>query len=159
MERDLSLRIVLEQPPVGVDFGLQKGSGNHFETVQAQRSNGQSITFDFTVRVKGDDNHSSLPNFLGAYVQGPPNGRFVYLDIGKAAGQMDSMWSRRMKISLAISWELIHQLDASQGGLLEVHVAGTGKDGSPACATVKPLIDWSIRLLYSSTNSPITARR
>ena len=38
MERDITLRIVLEAPPPGVDFGVQKGRGSAFETIQTQRS-------------------------------------------------------------------------------------------------------------------------
>jgi hypothetical protein len=34
MARELTLRIIIEQPPPGVDFGLQKGSGSVYETVQ-----------------------------------------------------------------------------------------------------------------------------
>jgi len=32
MKQELTLKIVLENPPSGVDFGLQKGSGNKYET-------------------------------------------------------------------------------------------------------------------------------
>ena len=38
MNQELTLKIVLENPPSGVDFGLQKGSGNKYETIQIQRS-------------------------------------------------------------------------------------------------------------------------
>lgn len=37
MERELTLRIVLEKPLAGVDFGLQKGRGSEYETIQKQR--------------------------------------------------------------------------------------------------------------------------
>ncbi len=40
------------------------------------------------------------PNFAGPTSQGPPNGRFIYIDIGKSAGQFDSCWQRRIKIPL-----------------------------------------------------------
>lgn len=33
MESELNLRIVLEKPTAGVDFGLQKGCGNDYETL------------------------------------------------------------------------------------------------------------------------------
>jgi hypothetical protein len=52
MERELTLRIVLEKPPVGVDFGLQKGRGSDYETIQKQRSRGNDLSFEFTVGVK-----------------------------------------------------------------------------------------------------------
>lgn len=37
------VRIVLEQPPAGIDFGLQKGKGSSFEVVQKQRSKGGDL--------------------------------------------------------------------------------------------------------------------
>ena len=45
MDRELSLTIVLERPTVGVDYGLQKGRGNDYETVQTQRGASQDLTF------------------------------------------------------------------------------------------------------------------
>src|SRR5258708_7459086 len=49
MKRELTLRIVLERPPKGVDFGLQKGRGSAYETVQKQRSKGSDLVFAFIV--------------------------------------------------------------------------------------------------------------
>src|SRR5687767_1043228 len=105
-ERELKLRIILEQPPSGVDFGLQEGHGSNYETVQKQRSSkGEDLKFEFTVRAKPGSNGAG-PNFLGPFVQGPSGQRFIYLDIGTAAGQADSCWSRRLKIPLSgITWE------------------------------------------------------
>jgi hypothetical protein len=37
MEAELHLRIVLEKPPAGVDFGLQEGKGHAYKTVRIQR--------------------------------------------------------------------------------------------------------------------------
>ena len=99
MECELALRIVLEKPPVGVDFALQKGKGNNYETVQKQRSGTHDLRFEFTARaVPGAKNAD--PNLLGPFVQGPSGARFVYIDIGTAAGQLGSIWSRRLKIPL-----------------------------------------------------------
>src|SRR5690349_6045875 len=39
-ENDLSLGIILNNPPSGVAFGLQKGRGPAYETVQKQISSG-----------------------------------------------------------------------------------------------------------------------
>jgi hypothetical protein len=52
MDRELTPRIVLERPPGGVDFGLQKGRGSAYETVQTQRSEGSDLSFEFSVHVK-----------------------------------------------------------------------------------------------------------
>ena len=130
---ELTLRIVLERPPKGVDFGLQKGRGSVFETVQTQRSSGKDLAFQFSVGVKG-------PSLVGPFVQGPAGQRFVYLDIGTYAGQADSCWSRRLKIPLiGITIDRI-----AAGDILEARVPGTGKDGGPSCATVKPFAGWKV---------------
>lgn len=145
MNQELSLRIVLQNPPAGVDFGLQKGHGREYATVQTQRSNRQSLHFSLTVTVKRTENKDQSPSFRGIFVQGPPNAQFIYPDIGTAAGQADSVWSRRLKIPLqGISGEMIDQLQANAHPFLEAHIPGTGKDGGPTCGTVKPFSGWCI---------------
>src|SRR4051794_8014359 len=107
MNVEVRLRIVLESPPVGVDFGLQLGGGSAYKTVQTQRSQGDDLRFDGTVTAK-DNGGDEPPNFLGPLTQGPPGGRFLYIDIGKLAGQADSGWERRLKVPLGgITWEMI----------------------------------------------------
>jgi Family of unknown function (DUF5990) len=136
MERELTLRIVLVEPPPGVDFGVQKGRGNAYETVQKQRSKSGDLTFEFNVRVQ--EGATGLPNFLGPFAQGPPALRFVYLDIGTCAGQTDTPWSRRLKVPLGdISWEMMERAT-----VLEARVPGTGRDGGPTCATVRNFAGW-----------------
>jgi Family of unknown function (DUF5990) len=97
MARELTLRIVVESPPPGVDYALQKGSGSTYETEQKQRSDGGDLAFAFTpaIREGVSDGMSALS---GPFVQGPPRGRFVYIGIGTYAGQADSRWSGRMKV-------------------------------------------------------------
>jgi hypothetical protein len=144
MDQELPLRIVLNNPPTGVDFGLQKGNGTHYETIQKQRSNDQDLVFEFTVRVK--ESQDKNPVLLGSFVQGPPESRFVYIDVGKAAGQVDSIWSRRMKVPLqGITSAIIEQVLATTESFLETRVPGTGKDDGPTCGTVKPFDGWQVR--------------
>ncbi len=139
---ELSLHIILEKPTPGVDFGLQKGSGNKYETIQIQRTNSDDLHFYLTVTVKGDRQKDTLPRFSSPFIQGPYMGNFIYLDIGVLAGQI-SPWNRRLKIPMAgITWEVIDQLNAGKLHGLETYVAGTAKDGSPNCATVKPFNGW-----------------
>ncbi|GAB3948836.1 hypothetical protein GCM10028805_24130 [Spirosoma harenae] len=143
MDKEISLRIILEGPTAGVDFGLQKGSGHHYETVQKQRSQSQDLRFDFTVRVKGDPDNDVYPTLLGPFVQGNPSARFVYIDVGSYAGQPDSKWSGRMKIPLPkISWDVAHQLLGDVGQALVTQVSGTGKDEGPPFGTIKPFAGW-----------------
>lgn len=143
MNQEISIRIILESPPSGVDFGIQKGSGNKYETILKQRSSEKDLCFEFKISVK--ENQAALPDFKGPYVQGPSNERFIYVDIGTAAGQFDSVWTRRLKIPLRdISAETIQQLLADSSLVLETKVPGTGKDGGPNCATVKPFPGWHL---------------
>ena len=146
MNEQIPLVIVLQQPPAGVDFGLQKGSGNSYETVQKQRSASGDLYFEFTVTLKRNKD-SVDADFKGPFVQGPLQGRFVYIDIGTLAGQTDSAWSRRLKIPLqGISFDMIDRLQGNEQLHLETRIAGTGKDGGPTCGTVKPFEGWKITL-------------
>jgi hypothetical protein len=143
MNREISIRIILESPPAGVDFGIQKGSGNTYETILKQRSGKGDLCFEFKISVK--ESKSSSYNFAGPFVQGPTNERFIYIDIGTAAGQVNSVWTRRLKIPLRnITSEIIEQMLADSSLVLETKVPGTGKDGGPNCATVKPFPGWHL---------------
>ena len=139
MTEGLTLRIIIEQPPAGVDFALQRGSGSNYEPVQRQRSQGQDLAFDFQPSIR-DGVSDSMAALGGPFVQGPPRKRFVYVDIGACAGQIDSSWSRRLKIPL----EGIPVKAIRTGGVLEARVPGTGRDGGPNCATVKDFEGWKV---------------
>ena len=145
MDQELNFRIVLESPPQGVDYGLQRGGGSNYEVTQTQRSKTGDLQFEFSARVK--EGKDGQPSFLGPFVQGPPQERFVYLDIGTYAGQTDTPWSRRLKIPLrGITWDVVKQVSRGTN-VLEASVPGTGKDGSPTCATVKPFSGWKVKRL------------
>ncbi len=144
MEAEINLQITLIKPTPGVVFGLQKGSGNVYETIQKQIPTSNDLSFTFTIKVKGDRPKDKLPKLSGPFVQGPADGKFVYIDIGKCAGQFGTMWSRRLKIPLTgITWEVIDSL--SGDAILQTNVPGIGKDGGPNCATVKPFEGWRIK--------------
>ncbi len=137
MARDLTLRIIIEQQQPGVDFGLQKGSGNAYETVQKQRWQGKDLVFEFQPSIR-DGVSDSMAALGGPFVQGPRRQRFVYIDIGTYAGQTDSCWSRWLKVPL----DGIPPKFLAAGGVLESRVPGTGRDGGPNCATVKVFEGW-----------------
>ena len=144
MESEITLHILLIKPTPGIVFGLQKGSGNIYETVQKQIPASNDLSFTFTIKVKGDRSKEKFPKFSGSYVQGPTGNKFVYIDIGKYAGQSDSIWARRLKIPLTgITWKDIDSF--SGNSVLETRVPGTGKDGGPNCATVKPFEGWRLK--------------
>ena len=141
-EAEVRLRIVLVAPPTGVDFGIQEEKDNEYTNIHKQRSNDADLTFEFTVTVK-DNRDDGLPNFLGPLARGSMTGRFIYIDIGKCAGQFDSCWERRIKVPLGgITWEMIEK--SSTKLVLEAQLPGTGKDGGPSCATVKPTEGWKV---------------
>lgn len=140
---ELTLRIILQAPPAGVQYCLQKGSGHQYETEQTQQAAGGDLVFTLSTKVKADKNN--LPDFSGPFVQGPVGERFIYLDIGTMAGQAASPWQRRLKIPLrGITWEMMEQATGTSLNVLETHVPGTGKDGTPTCATVKPFNGWQV---------------
>jgi hypothetical protein len=144
MESEITLQIILIKPTPGVIFGLQKGSGSNYETVEKQIPVSNDLSFKFTITVKGDRSKDKYPKFSGSFVQGPADNKFVYIDIGTYAGQPDTIWSRRLKVPLTgITWKDIDSL--SELSILQTIVPGTGKDGGPNCATVKPFAGWNIK--------------
>lgn len=143
MDRDITLRIVLESPPAGVDFGIQKGRGSMYETIQTQRSTGGDLVFEFGVVLKMATAGGS-PDFGGPIVQGPRGERFVYVDIGTLAGQRDTPWSRRLKVPLTdFPAAPMRQASAGATVVFETRVPGTGRDGGPSCASVKDFEGWT----------------
>jgi len=146
METEITLHIILINPTPGVMYGLQKGSGSNYETVQKQIAAAGDLSIKFTINVKGDSSTDKLPKFSGGYVQGPSDNKFVYIDIGTAAGQTGSIWSRRLKIPLTgITWQHIDSFTRNPSVIMETHVPGTGKDGGPNCAMVKPFDGWHLK--------------
>jgi len=141
-EAEVPLRIVLVATPAGVDFGIQEGKGSDYKTIQKQKSKEADLTFEIVVTVK-DNREDGLPNFLGPLTHGPTTGRFIYINIGKSAGQFDSCWDRRIKVPLGgITWDLINKTTSKL--VLEARLPGKGKDGGPSCATVKPTDGWKV---------------
>lgn len=128
-QKNLRLRIVIEQPVIGVLYSLQSGDDRPLDPKRS--GNGEQLGFEFAIRL------APGPKFFGDQVrrEGPVR-RFVYIRVGKAAGDLGSPWSGRMKIDIHdIAPDLLDR--ATVGGVIELVVNGTGKDGAPACATVK----------------------
>lgn len=131
---DLSLRLLLVDPPAGVTFALQRGRD---DLEQAVRSTGAPITFEFTVRVRET---AAGPVLGGPYCQGPQGARFVYVTSGERAGDWGSCWNRRAKVPLAeLPLARLSEVGAAPGARWQARIAGTGRDGGPACASV-PLL-------------------
>jgi hypothetical protein len=144
MEIDLPLRIVLEKPPTGVDFGIQMGKGNDYRTISVQRSTRKDLVFECSVTVK-DNRADGLPNFVGPVSQGPQTDRFVYIDVGTYAGQENTQWSRRIKLPLhGITWEQINEAKDDPKAVLEARIPGMNGKGEPSCGTVRPVGGWTL---------------
>jgi hypothetical protein len=139
---EIPIRVILVEPPPGVAFALQKGRGADFEVASAQLSRKGNLVFDCAVTLKDG---SSPPDFTGPFTQGPKGDRFVYIGVGTFAGQKDSCWSRRIKIPLkGISKTQVRDVLSKARHALVVRIPGTGRDGTPSCATVKPVDDWTV---------------
>jgi hypothetical protein len=126
--RAVAMRIVIEQPVPGVRHSLQDRNGGPLDPKASAA--GEPLVFDFTIGVEPG------PRFFGDQVRREgPQRRFVYIRIGDLAGDPASPWSRRMKIDIHDMPAAL--LEAAEGGTrIELVVGGTGKDGTPACATV-----------------------
>jgi len=139
---DIPLHITLQKPPAGVNFALQKGHANICEAMQIQHSGTDDLYFSLPVTLKGDQQKDALPDFKGPFVQGPLNGRFIYITIGVRTGQ-GGAWSGRLKIPLTgVAWTLVDEVAKNPQSGLRTTVPGTGKKGMPNCATVKPFDGW-----------------
>jgi len=135
-------RIVLVAPPVGVVFAVQRGKGDLAGSVM---SRGPDLQFDFVLLA--DRAPDGSPRFSGEFVQGPAGRKFVYVNSGTLAGQADSPWTRRAKVGLhMLRWETVERAAAHSGSVLQARIAGVGRDGGPACASV-PILDdgWTVK--------------
>ena len=128
-DTSITLRLTLADPVPGVRYSLQKDD-MPFEPATATD---RPLSFDVAVRLSDDG------RFLGPFVRREgPRRRFVYIRIGQLAGDRASPWSRRMKIDIHDIGNDLLDRAAESGWAIETTVIGTGKDGTPACATLRP---------------------
>jgi hypothetical protein len=125
----VTLRLIIDDPVPGVRYSLQKDD-LPFEPLTAVDS---PIAFEVPITLHPDG------RMTGPFVRREgPERRFVYIRIGISAGDHASPWSRRAKVD-------IHDIPAvplRPDAILEVHLPGRARDGSPACATVRPVTTW-----------------
>ena len=141
MKCEIQVRIIVKEPLSGVTLRVQKGRD---ELLPPTSESKVEAVFDFTVNVEFKD---GAANFLGKFVHGPKGARFIYINSGKRAGQLDSPWDRRAKISLmSIGSEQIEKGLSSTDTRLEGTIIGVGGDGGPTCASTKLLGNgWSVQ--------------
>jgi hypothetical protein len=135
MKRDqteIRARIIIDHPVPSVLHSLQSKERGPLDPKRS--GSGEALAFDFALRI------GPGPKFFGDQVQreGPVR-RFVYIRVGQAAGDHASPWSRRMKIDVHDTDPALLDAAMCDGKILELTVEGTAKDGTPACATVKPV--------------------
>lgn len=139
---ELKFRIIVTAPPGDVAFAVQSGPTSRAQLITPTRATSEVIVFNMRVRVDGSRGRSV--KLYSPIVQGPATGRFIYLNSGTLAGQAESTWTRRAKVPLAgLTPELIHQAHES-GAVLEIEIAGSARDGGPACGTVPPSGGWRL---------------
>ena len=131
MTRELLIRITVRDPPAGVDWAMQLGRSD----LLPPRKHSEALEFEVPLQiVRRDDGQL---DFRGPAVQGPRNGRFVYLNSGARAGQTTSCWDRRAKISLETLRALLADKSVDLGAAVAAaSIDGLARDGGPACASV-----------------------
>ena len=79
----------------------------------------------------------------GPYIQGPPGGRFIYLNWGTVDDSGEFTMFRRAKLWLeAVPPQVL--ASAAERGTLVGRLTLTDAKGNPLCASVRPpLIEWS----------------
>lgn len=128
----LALRIVIDDPVAGTLHSLQSGDGHPLDPRRAVA--GQPLAFDLAIRV------APGPRFLGDFVRREgPDRRFVYVRVGQSAGDHASPWSRRMKIDIHDIPRAMLAKALESGKAIELRINGTASDGTPACATIRPV--------------------
>jgi Family of unknown function (DUF5990) len=133
--QQITLRLTIEDPVLGVTYSLQNKKS---EPVAMVLASDQQLSFDVLVDV------APGPRFVGEFVRREgPTRRFVYIAIGRQAGDSSSLWSRRAKIEIhALPADLLQK--ALTGSVVEVLLPGRDRDGGPACATLHPLGSWRV---------------
>lgn len=128
----ITLRLTIADPVSGVRYSLQRDDAP-FEPVTATET---PLSFEVPIRLT-DDNR-----VFGPFVRREgKERRFVYIRLGTLAGDHATGLNRRAKIDIHdIPPALLEQ--ARAGRVLEVTLPGKGKDGTPACATVRPIKGW-----------------
>lgn len=133
MTETLTLRLTIADPVAGLHYSLQDAKSL---PVDIRIATDAPLSFDVAVTLRPDG------RLGGPFVrrEGPVR-RFVYIAIAGQAGQTDAIGrhiSRRAKID-------VHEIPADllrPGAVIEATLPGRGKDGLPACATVRPLAPW-----------------
>lgn len=135
----LQLRLIVVEPPARVTMAVQRGKD---ALLPPASITSDSLIFEFPVTVADD---TTVPiRLTGEFTQGPASERFVYVNSGTLAGQVDSPWTNRAKVPLTgITQELARAAIEANTPLI-AHVAGKHPRGGPFAASVKLLSGWEL---------------
>lgn len=132
MTESLTLRLTIGDPFAGLHYSLQDAKNT---AVDIRLSDGTPLSFDVPVTLRPDG------TLGGTFVrrEGPAR-RFVYIVLAGSHPSVPEPVRRRAKID-------VHDIPATlltAGAVLETTLPGRGRDGTPACATVRPLTPWRV---------------
>lgn len=129
MTETVTLRLTIADPVPGLHYWRQDAKNAPHDI---RLSTDAPLTFDMPVDLRPDG------KLGGTFVRREgKERRFVYIAIGGAMPGLPVV-SRRAKID-------VHDIPAEllrPGAIVETTLPGRGKDGTPACATVRPLTPW-----------------
>lgn len=132
MTEQLTLRLTVQNPVAGLHYSLQDARNG---PVDVRLSNGTPLSFDVPITLKPER------TLAGPFVRREgKQRRFVYIAISGQVPEFDLVISRRAKID-------VHDIPAEllrSGTIIEAILPGRGKDGTPSCATVRPLSPWRV---------------
>ena len=117
------------EPRGPVYLGIQKGK----EVIDQVPADAESARFgpELSVRRKPD----GRPNFLGPFVHGPVEDRFLYLSWGIKPPEGGFEMFRRLKVRLGhLDWSVLEDVARSEKSI-EVRLDMTDDRGEPLCAT------------------------
>jgi hypothetical protein len=129
----LVLRLTIVGPIPGLRYSLQNADGYPISAVTA---GAEPLSLDAPVRY-------DQGRWLGELVRREgKTRRFVYIAMGRSAGDLTSSINGRAKIDIQdIPPELI---EVAGDRPIEVKLPGVGRNGAPAFATLRPLESWKI---------------
>jgi hypothetical protein len=129
MTETVTLRLTIADPVPGLHYWRQDAKNAPYDI---RLSTDAPLTFDMPVDLRPDG------KLGGTFVRREgKERRFVYIAIGGAMPGRPVV-SRRAKID-------VHDIPADllkPGAVIAATLPGRGKDGMPACATVRPLTPW-----------------
>ncbi|GAB18550.1 hypothetical protein GOEFS_058_00110 [Gordonia effusa NBRC 100432] len=123
-----------------IHVGIQR-RGRPDELLGIQPADAASSTWTLHCKVTGTD----IADLLGPHIQGPPGGRFIYLNWGSLDDDGGFEMFRRAKLMLSDIPPGVFA-DALRSQHLTATLTLTDAKGQPLCARVKPdKISWAAR--------------